>query len=251
MIKSLIIQKDKSLLAKIIFCLSIVRRYLTQALGAHQLDGPSHYCRGHGLEIGASDCPYPFAGASVDYADFFNEDRDWYLQGDGFIALNPPECRLTNVPDSKYDFVYSAHVLEHTANPLSSIQEWVRVLRSGGVIYVVVPNALKTYDFRRHPTSIAVLERRFYNKEWGFTIDDIRTMVTQTEGLPEYEMNRENLENFCSKILSNPDGSHHYFVFDPISMIRLVSLMEKLFGLELINLQVIRHEIHFVMKKAR
>ena len=37
------------------------------------------------------------------------------------------------------DFVLHSHVWEHLPNPLRALEEWVRVVRSGGFIFAIVP----------------------------------------------------------------------------------------------------------------
>jgi SAM-dependent methyltransferase len=44
-------------------------------------------------------------------------------------------------PDGHYSIVVMKHVLEHTRDPETALREARRVLRSGGVLFVAVPNA--------------------------------------------------------------------------------------------------------------
>ena len=248
MFNSFKLQTQKSPKQKLMFLLMIARRWLTDSLGAHQLDSPTHYCRGYGLEIGASNGPYPFAKSKMDYADFFSQERSAYLGRDGFISLQPPKCLLDDVESAQYDFVYASHVLEHTPNPLKSIEEWTRVLRPNGVLHFIVPNKEKTYDIGRAVTPLANFVERYDHDAWDFTLDEIRQMVSYTTDYSPYEVNHADLDNFCINIQKHPDGSHHYFVFDPISTIGFSGLLETLFNLKLVSCQLIRHEIHVVMK---
>jgi SAM-dependent methyltransferase len=243
------LQKNKPIKIKILFLLSLARRTITLRLGSHQLDSPSHYCKGHGLEIGASDCPYPFANCKMDYADFFNDERADYLGKKGFISLSPPSCLLTSVIDGYYNFIYASHVLEHTPNPLRTLEEWVRVVRNGGIIYLVVPNKNKTYDTLRETTTLEWFEHRYQNNIWDFSIDEISLMVTKTKGLPHYDVPDQALSELCFNIMNNPDGTHHYTVYDPHSLIKFGDYASRLFNLEVVNLQVIRHEMHLVMRR--
>jgi len=79
------------------------------------------YCNGKGLDIG-------FGGdlLTVDCEgwDFEHGDAQ-YLKG---------------VPDFKYDFVYSSHILEHMTKPDISLKNWWRVLKSGGFLILYVPH---------------------------------------------------------------------------------------------------------------
>jgi SAM-dependent methyltransferase len=213
------------------------------------LDSPSHYCKGYGLEVGASDCPYPFAKSKMDYADLFNELRSEYLNKNGFIPLMSPKCLLDSVDSNRYDFVYASHVLEHSVNPLGTLQDWVRVLRQGGVVYVVLPNKNQIYDKHRDATPLRVLIDKFERDIWIATMDEVVEMVNKTSGLPNYEVEECHLKNLYTTIKNHPDGTHHYSVFDPQQSLEFIGLASRLFNLQLINFQIIRHEIHIVLTK--
>lgn len=47
---------------------------------------------------------------------------------------------LYNVPDNAFDFVYSAHCLEHMVNPEIAINNWFRVLKPNGFMILTVPD---------------------------------------------------------------------------------------------------------------
>lgn len=49
-------------------------------------------------------------------------------------------------PDSSFDIVYSANVIEHTGNPLKVLTEAVRVLRPGGILHFEIPNYLSYFE---------------------------------------------------------------------------------------------------------
>jgi len=70
---------------------------------------------------------------------------------------------LKSIPDESYDFILASHVLEHTANPLKTIKEWVRVLRKGGALVVIVPNRKTTFDHKRSVTTFEHLLEDFQN----------------------------------------------------------------------------------------
>jgi SAM-dependent methyltransferase len=62
---------------------------------------------------------------------------------------------LGAIPPCSYGVVLSSHVLEHIANPLRALGEWKRVLEAAGKLVLVVPEGARTFDHRRHPTSLA------------------------------------------------------------------------------------------------
>ncbi|MBE9598799.1 methyltransferase domain-containing protein [Pedobacter sp. MC2016-24] len=60
---------------------------------------------------------------------------------------------LVEIEDKKYDFLLSCHNLEHIANPLKAIKEWVRVLKPGGFMLLILPDKRFTFDRNRPYTS--------------------------------------------------------------------------------------------------
>jgi SAM-dependent methyltransferase len=241
----------KPLKQKAAFVASILRQKLTIAAGSHALDTPIYYCQGRGLEVGASDCPYTFPSFLVDYADFFDESRQHYLGSDGFVSLTAPKCKLVGVGTEKYDFVYASHVLEHTLNPLMTVEEWLRVIRPGGILYVAIPNKEKMYDRLRSTTPVEILKQRYDHNMWSVDLAHVRAMVGTTDGLPDYPSNTDpGFDAFCENALAHPNGTHHYFTFDPKSALDFAAVCKELFDVDLLNFQAIRHEVHMVLRKA-
>ena len=56
---------------------------------------------------------------------------------------------LKGIPDESYDFVMASHLIEHIANPLKALLEWLRILRVGGFLLVIAPLKYETFDHRR------------------------------------------------------------------------------------------------------
>jgi len=59
---------------------------------------------------------------------------------------------LSIVPDNEYDFLLSCHSLEHVANPIKAMREWNRVLKTGGMLVLVLPDKRFSFDQRRSYT---------------------------------------------------------------------------------------------------
>jgi 2-polyprenyl-3-methyl-5-hydroxy-6-metoxy-1,4-benzoquinol methylase len=47
---------------------------------------------------------------------------------------------IEQLPDSSFDIIYSAHVLEHIPDPAISFRQFQRLLKPGGMLFVYVPN---------------------------------------------------------------------------------------------------------------
>jgi SAM-dependent methyltransferase len=61
------------------------------------------------------------------------------------------------VPDESQDFVISSHVIEHFFDPIKTLQEWIRVVRPGGYIFIIAPHKERTFDKERPRTTLKEL----------------------------------------------------------------------------------------------
>jgi SAM-dependent methyltransferase len=103
-----------------------------------------------GTEIGPGLTPLPGLSPAPIYVDRFAE-----FGGEPCLAdYRGDACQLPFYSNS-LDYVASSHVLEHVANPVAALIEWYRVLRPGGIIYVVVPNRLGTWEYTRKLTGVS------------------------------------------------------------------------------------------------
>jgi SAM-dependent methyltransferase len=123
--------------------------------------------RGRGIEIGAFSRPLDLnpALAKAEYVDCIDlpRMREVYLDCSDLRLVDPdrviPEGDLRGIPDSSQDFVISCHVLEHIEDPLGALQEWHRVLRTGGTLFLAVPDMRFTGDRSRPRTRLSHLIR--------------------------------------------------------------------------------------------
>jgi SAM-dependent methyltransferase len=119
------------------------------------------HLRGAGLEIGALHAPVPVPDdVVVRFVDNFSQHDNAarfpdlaraeiiepdYLE-DGF--------ELSSIPSDSQDFVIASHVLEHSSNPIQVLENWSRVTRPGGALYVIVPIAESCFDAGREETAL-------------------------------------------------------------------------------------------------
>jgi SAM-dependent methyltransferase len=83
------------------------------------------YFQGNGIDIGCGDDPLIVdAPNTIRFFDTPHGDAQ-YLHG---------------INDSVFDFVYSSHCLEHMRDVPTALQNWTRVLKPGGYMYIVVPD---------------------------------------------------------------------------------------------------------------
>lgn len=60
------------------------------------------------------------------------------------------EADAIPVEDDSQDYIISSHVFEHLPNPVKALQEWGRIVKDGGFIFMIVPqrDALKSDEVR-------------------------------------------------------------------------------------------------------
>lgn len=83
------------------------------------------YLRGRGIDIGSGDDLLQLPdGPTV---------ASWDItQGDAML--------MESCPNDCNDFVYSSHCLEHLTDVPLALKNWVRILKPGGFLYIVVPD---------------------------------------------------------------------------------------------------------------
>lgn len=62
--------------------------------------------------------------------------------------------QLNTVDDAKYDFLLSCHSIEHIANPVKALKEWIRVVKDNGYLLLIVPHKDHTFDHNRPLTTL-------------------------------------------------------------------------------------------------
>ncbi|HZV81477.1 MAG TPA: methyltransferase domain-containing protein [Geobacteraceae bacterium] len=182
------------------------------------------YLSGNGIEIGGLNNPLPLSRkASVRYVDRMSvEDlRKQYPELSGMPLVHVDVIDngelLSTVDDDSQDFVIANHFLEHTENPILAVQNMLRVLKPGGVLYVALPDKRFTFDSKRPVTKLDHIVTDFKNgpawsvkshyEEWARIfnehITDDAEIVAQAESL------------------MSMNYSIHYHVWTPKEMLEL------------------------------
>lgn len=184
----------------------------------------------HGLEIGGPSrffnnkgpLPiYPLA-ASIDNINYapttvwtgeINEELGYIVNknrfGQQFIF---DAIDLKKVKRGVYDFVFSCNVLEHFANPIRAIEEWLGVLRTGGLLIVVVPKKESNFDHNRQTVTFAHLIEDYRND----TQEDDMTHFSEIMAQHDLQLDpmagtRENFRKRSLKNIENRCLHHHVF----------------------------------------
>jgi SAM-dependent methyltransferase len=203
-------------------------------------DRAARWLSGSGIEIGALHNPLPVPdGLEVRYVDRATEAelRSHYPELDGQefapVSLIGDAEDLTALADESVDFVIANHLLEHLENPIRGLAEMTRVLRSGGVLYLALPDPRATFDRNRPvtPTAHVVEEyrggteatRRAHYAEW------VEKVLPLTDG---HEEDRARQAVRAAQL--DADGySIHFHVWRPETFFEVLVAAMDLAGVQL------------------
>ncbi|HWP46331.1 MAG TPA: methyltransferase domain-containing protein [Candidatus Limnocylindrales bacterium] len=107
------------------------------------------YCVGKGVEIGPSD--NPVKGVDTVLVDNKTDFAGKHYRVDYVMEAD----NLYQFQDNQFDFLIASHMLEHFPNPIKALKEWYRVVRDGGVLFIVVPQKGRTFDKYRGVTPLS------------------------------------------------------------------------------------------------
>jgi SAM-dependent methyltransferase len=110
---------------------------------------------------------------------------------------------MAGVPDASYDFVHSAHCLEHLQNPIIALKNWVRICKPGGHLVVTVPDE-DLYEQGVWPSTFNG------DHKWSFTIGKQRSWCAKSVNL--IDLLREVLDQVAIIKLELLDTNYFYGV---------------------------------------
>lgn len=157
---------------------------------AHRRVMSTKYLRGSGIEIGGLNAPLPVGPrVRVTHVDRMRPEqlREQYpeLAGVPLARVDVVDNgeRLTRFADESQDFVIANHFLEHTQDPIGTLGSHLRVLKSGGILYLAVPNRHHTFDRRRPATPWEHLRRDHLDGPAGSYEEHLREYAALVDGL--------------------------------------------------------------------
>ncbi|MFA6432139.1 MAG: methyltransferase domain-containing protein [Candidatus Margulisiibacteriota bacterium] len=153
---------------------------------------------------------------------------------------------LKAIPDGKYDFVISSHCLEHLANPIKALLEWIRVINKGGYLLLVLPLKEKMFDHKR---PLTLLSHMIDDHKHGIGEDDL-THLEEILELHDFKLDlrsgagdvfiercRNNYKNRCL----------HQHVFNEQNLIELLNYV----GLKIVKIDyLLPRDIVVIAKKG-
>ena len=128
------------------------------------------------------------------------EEYKYYKKKKGKVIINDA-VNISQIQDNVYDFCFSSHSLEHIANPLKAIKEWLRIIKNDGFIIIVVPEKSCCFDHKREYSNFSTLLSQYEN---NVEEDDLSTLP---EILEKHDLSIDppagDLESFTKWSLDN------------------------------------------------
>jgi SAM-dependent methyltransferase len=157
------------------------------------------WCRGTGIEIGAAaHNPFGLQTRNVALREPFYEQAQ--IDACGEAAPIDIEASAERIPleDASQDFVLSSHVVEHLPDVLRAFIEWDRLLRPGGICFIIHPlrNALPG--------------------------DESRPLTSIEHYIQDYENATDRETHPLDGVVGGAGG--HYHVAEPEHLVRLVEI---------------------------
>lgn len=204
--------------------------FLARFLNLFQEKG--YELKGQGIEIGAYN--EPVSGISPIYVDRFSE-----FAGKECLVDVISDAACLPFRPATLDYIVSSHLIEHVPNPIKAVIEWFSILKKGGILYMVVPDARYTFDCRRRRTSIEHLMDDYIN---GCTECDPTHIDEFTENADISRMNlglthdeMERLRVGCNllyhDLIAQGMGINiHFHVFEPGNFMAMMDLVASKYG---------------------
>lgn len=208
----------------------------------------SRYLSGEGIEIGALHSPLELPpGVKIRYLDRIPNDqlRQQYpeLAECDLVELDIIEDgeTLASLLDASLDFVIANHMVEHCQDPISSLKNWLRVLKNGGILYLAVPDKRYTFDCDRPVTSLEHVIRdhtegprwsmNYHFEEWTRLVDKV----------PEESV------AVRTKYLADVNYSIHFHVWTQVEFLELLLYCQKHLSLNMEIELLQKNSIEFIV----
>lgn len=150
------------------------------------------------------------------WSKFSEDNRMNYYKGKSARTMVSDGLTLDNIQDETYELFLASHVLEHLANPLKALTNWLRVLKPQGILLLVLPKKETTFDHKRQITKFSLLLEKL-KKNVGE--DDLSSLP---EILELHDLSRDlaapqdpqKFKERCMNNFNNRTLHHHVFSMD-------------------------------------
>ncbi|CAF1200037.1 unnamed protein product [Adineta steineri] len=120
---------------------------------------------------------------------------------------------LQGIPNEYYDSVCATDVLEHIANPFKALLEWLRIMKSGGLLLIIVPFKNVTFDRKRDVVRLEHLINDYHNKTSEADLSHLNEILLLHD--VKRDLGIEKFEDFKTRSENNyKNRGLHQHVYD-------------------------------------
>ena len=208
---------------------SNIRKFLKACVTRFDRESVANiYIRGNGIEIGALHNPLRIQkSAKVKYIDRMSIPglRKQYPDLDSKklvdVDIIDDGEQLAKILDSTQDFVIANHFLEHCQNPIGAIRNMLRVLKKGGVLYLIIPDKRYTFDIDRPETSIEHILRDYQEGPTWFKRQHLEEWIKYVDKLNDDAAIKQQISH-----LMHIDYIIHYHVWTLTGILEIILVMK-------------------------
>jgi len=138
---------------------------------------------------------------------------NYHADKKGFQFICEAIALTSKINERTYDFVISSNCLEHSANPLKAVEEMRKVLKTGGILFLILPKKEANFDHNRQVTPY----RHLYDDYKTNRGEDDLSHLEEIVAVHDLAMDPPagNKEQFRARSLKNFENRGlHQHVFD-------------------------------------
>jgi len=180
--------------------------------------------KGEGIEIGALHNPLAVPKeVTVRYVDLRTREENQKR----YEARNPDIHKIVEthyvcdgekldvIEDESQDFVIANHMLEHCKDPIRTVENFLRVTRMGGLLYITLPDKRFTYDYKRPETT------------WEHILHDYETKI-EIEPIETYQDWQKYVNpNADAQSKFENQANIHFHAWTMMEMVEMYSRMQR------------------------
>ena len=192
----------------------------------------SEFIKGHGIEIGALHNPLIVPkGYFVKYLDRMKVDqlRAEYPELNNLNLVNVDIIdngeKLLTIENDSQDFIIANHMLEHCKNPIQTIENFLSKLKSGGIIYLAIPDMKYSFDKGRSLTSFSHILEDYKNPSVERDFEHVLDWTKNVDNVTD-----ENEIKNKTKITFEREYSIHYHVWNNQSFFDFLNRTREVLG---------------------
>lgn len=224
----------------------IEKEYIDDKLKAGLFKGLS------GVEVGGPSYIFKYLYKQIRSCDGVNYSDSTVWWKDGGEGYSYDGSRLGNIiladavdlsviGDGSYEFCLSSNNLEHIANPLKAVKEFIRILMNSGLLLIIVPKKEECFDHNRSVTAFNHLIDDFENN----TDEHDLTHLDEIMELHDFDMDPgvESAQEFRRRAEDNYNNRClHHHVFDE----ELLAMIYDFFDVEIIQKGILFNNYYII-----